>query len=510
MIITLIFLFSSVYVAIHRNNKDKNIDSSEQKPNFEAKREQGSEIGAPKLELPGRFEVHEPKSVHIGEDISVTRSLFTTKFIDCILRVSGFDNLIIEKCQLVDSRIHIVECANITFTNNLVVDYYVDEDPAILIQDVDGLNFSSNLVYNNSIGMVVSGGSDIDIGFNVFEACDQHNAIMGLNSHGARIHNNVFRYNFPHALMIMNREEDPDVQLEIYENLFDRNIEDAINFEDFRGASEPTLVCNNIINGTGQAGINVEYNSWKANIVIKENYVMGNGRLTCDLLDENGRPLSIYPSHGHQPEPYCEGWKHGIKLEDCSGVSLEGNIIAGNSGCGVECTNAREIYLKENIITGNENGVSLRRYDEGAFHREFSPLEPSNAGASTIFRLNNTIEGNHNEDWLVEEGCRITEIPVPIFSVSPIDVRLFSCIIPLGALSTLSHVFPTNHIYLVIIRSEEADRPCNVSVYSSGVLIVTSVARRLVPLQRVAILGKNGYNPPFTIIDVILAPYEVR
>ncbi|HUS78542.1 MAG TPA: hypothetical protein VM050_07765, partial [Patescibacteria group bacterium] len=69
--------------------------------------------------------------------------------------------------------------------------------------------------------------------------------------------------------MITNREGNPLVQLDIYGNVFDRNIEDAVNFEDFSGQVEVTLVRGNLFNGTGWAGVSVEYNSWDANIVIE-------------------------------------------------------------------------------------------------------------------------------------------------------------------------------------------------------------------------------------------------
>jgi hypothetical protein len=68
-----------------------------------------------------------------------------------------------------------------------------------------------------------------------------------------------------------------------------------------------------------------------------------------------------------------------------------------------------------------------------------------------------------------------TEPTPPIFSVSPIDTEFISSIIPLGALSPPSHVFPTDHIYFMITRQEGADRPNTVSVYSPGDLIITSI-----------------------------------
>jgi parallel beta-helix repeat protein len=366
--------------------------------------------GPPTLDLPSAFSLTGFVERHESEEISLTGDISSQSFSNCTLRLHGFSGVAITGCMFEGSRVHVVDCINVSLVGNVFRDHYVWEDPAVLVQGVHGLRFTGNMVVNNSVGMVVEGGSDLEISFNVFEANDQHNAVMGLNSHGAAIHNNVFRYNFPHALMIMNREEDPAVRLDVYENLFELNIEDAVNFEDFRGAAEPTLVRGNIVNGTGQAGINVEYNSWGANIVIEDNYIADNGLLTDELLDEEGRPTGVYPSHPHQPEPYAEGWKHGVKLEDCSGVALVNNTIVGNAGSGVDCVNARDVTLVGNMVSGNEVGVSVRPYDEGSLIREFSPLLEEGAGASSISIRGNIIENNVVDDWYVVEGCTVIEL----------------------------------------------------------------------------------------------------
>jgi hypothetical protein len=363
----------------------------------------------PMLDLPSAFSLTGFAERHECQEISVTGDISSQYFGNCTLRLSGFSGVSVAGCLFVDSRMHVVDCVNVSLTGNVFRDHYVWEDPAVLVQGVSGLRFVGNMVVNNSVGMVVNGGSDLEISFNVFEANDQHNAVMGLNSHGAAIHNNVFRYNFPHALMIMNREEDPGVRLDIYENLFQWNVEDAVNFEDYRGAAEPTMVRGNIVNGTGQAGINVEYNSWGANIVIQGNYIVDNGLLTAELLDEEGRPTMLYPSHLHQPEPYAEGWRHGVKLEDCSGVALVNNTIVGNGGSGVDCVNARDVLLVCNMVSGNEVGVSVRPYDEGSFIRGFSPLLEEDASTSIISIRGNQVKENEN-DWYVGESCTVIEL----------------------------------------------------------------------------------------------------
>ena len=79
------------------------------------------------------------------------------------------------------------------------------------------------------------------------------------------------------------------------------------------------------------------------------------------------------------------------------------------------------------------------------------------------------------DSWLYNENNIKTSTRLPLFSVSPIDIENISNIIPLGALSPPSHVFPTDHIYFVLPRTEGADHPHAVSVYSPGDLIITSI-----------------------------------
>ena len=361
----------------------------------------------PDLTLPEPLELLTPLVSRIDEVIDIHEDQSRTLFINCTLRVIGEEGISISDCELVGSTLLIEGSRSVVLSGNRVRDYYVHEDAAVRVQDVEGLLMEGNEVVNNSIGIVVGGGSDIEVRFNLFEANDQHNAIQGLNCHGAEIHHNIFRFNVPHALMIMNREGDPGVRLDIHDNLFDRNLEDAINFEDFRGTLEETRVYRNRINGTGWAGINVEYNSWGANIVIEDNYVDMNGLMTEGLLDEGGRPLDIYPSHGHQPEPYTPGWGHGVKFEDCSGITVRDNVIISNVECGIEIRNARDIVLENNIVTSNRVGVSIMGYDEGSRLREFSPLSEEDAGTSQVSGIDNSVFDNLDGDWHVDEGSEL-------------------------------------------------------------------------------------------------------
>ena len=208
-------------------------------------------------------------------------------------------------------------------------------------------------------------------------------------------------------MMITNREGNPLVQLDIYGNVFDRNIEDAVNFEDFSGQVEVTLVRGNLFNGTGWAGVSVEYNSWDANIVIEGNYINSNGLLVEDIL-EDGRPTSVYPAHSHQSEPYSAGWGHGIMLEDCSGVIVARNVIVSNAESGIDVKNARDIVVENNTIALNRVGVYVAGYQKSSLIRDFSPLALVDSGFSEMTEARNSVFLNVEENWLVEEGSTVS------------------------------------------------------------------------------------------------------
>jgi len=360
----------------------------------------------PNIEAPEPVILPEQLIPHVRETMDISEPISGHRFEGCTLTIIGREEITLSGCLLLDSKIIIEDSREIEVSDSIITGYYVDESASIQIRDVTGLLIHHNEIVNNSVGVSIGGCGDVEISCNLFEANDQHNAVTGLNCEGARIHGNVFRFNFPHALMIMNREADPRVQLEIYENTFDRNVEDAVNFENFT-SELTTRVHGNRINGTGWAGINVEYNSWGSNIVIEDNYIDCNGLLTEERLDGEGRLWDTYPSHGHQPEPYSPGWGHGVKLEDCSGVTVRGNVIVSNAESGVDIRNARDITLEENTITLNRIGVSIMCFHESSLTREFSPLSPEDAGASTVEDMGNTVLGNLVENWYVEEGCRL-------------------------------------------------------------------------------------------------------
>gem|GEM_PF-2297456 len=355
--------------------------------------------------LPELIERHENEKINISENINA--SLFE----NCTLEIYGIDGMKISNCKFINSKICIYEGSrNIEISNNVITDYYVHESAVIGAYNCENLLINHNEIENNSIGIAIIRGGDIEISNNTFNANDQHNSLLLDSVRGANVHNNSFRYNYPHAILILNREGNHDVWVDIYNNTLDRNIEDAINFEDFRDSERVSRVYNNRITGTGHAGINVEYNSWNANIIIDNNYIDNNGLLIEDILDNEGHPMSIYPAHEHQPEPYCPGWKHGIKLEDCSKIIVKNNVIVNNSGNGVDIKNCQNITLEANLISKNAIGISIMKFQESSFNRDVSPLATENAGYSEVIAIENSVFVNREQDYFVEEGSTLEKV----------------------------------------------------------------------------------------------------
>lgn len=344
----------------------------------------------PQLSLPEPVTLPELNQPHVNEKIEVSMDINASLFENCMIRIRKKEGIRITNSKFINSTIEIAESKNVEISNNVIMDHYVWEDPVVGIYDCEELLIEHNEIRDNSIGMVIAESAHIEISNNIFEANDQHNS-LALNCASAKVYNNLFRYNFPHAILIMNREANPTVQVNICNNTMDRNIEDAINFEDFRGSEQISKVYKNRITGTGWAGINVEYNSWNANLVIEDNYIDNNGLLTRDILDDEGKPTSIYPAHEYQPEPYSPGWKHGIKIEDSSYVTVKGNVIIDNSENGVDVKNSQNVTLENNLIARNIIGVSLMKFQESSFNREFSPLSLENAGYSGAVAVNNSV-----------------------------------------------------------------------------------------------------------------------
>jgi len=98
------------------------------------------------------------------------------------------------------------------------------------------------------------------------------------------------------------------------------------------------------------------------------------------------------------------------------------------------------------------------------------------ADDSTLIEDDITTTPPPTEEDIEEKETLDTEnVPLTIFSSSPINIENILSIVPLGNLNPPSHTFPTDHIYFYISRQEGGDRTQEVTLYSPGTLIVTRV-----------------------------------
>jgi hypothetical protein len=74
----------------------------------------------PMLDLPSAFSLTGFAERHECQEISVTGDIISQYFSNCTLRLSGFSDIRVAGCLFVDSRIHIVDCVNVSLTGKLV------------------------------------------------------------------------------------------------------------------------------------------------------------------------------------------------------------------------------------------------------------------------------------------------------------------------------------------------------------------------------------------------------
>ena len=341
--------------------------------------------------IPEPPDLHGPEPIYLpeklesrctGRTIAIIFDTDSARFENCTVtvRTSGVK---ITRSEFINSRIFFESASDIVFADNIVRDYPIYEKPAISVYDSEEIIFRHNCIKNNSIGVSVAESQNITFENNIFDNNYQHNAIAMYKSSG-EVSGNLFKYNFPHGILVHFIPKYGAVN--IHDNIFFMNVEDAINFEDWANAKDESRIYNNIITKTAWAGINIEYNSWNANILIENNYI-----------SESGYTIEKFPN----PSEWSNGWKHGIKLEDCSGIIVKNNTILDNNENGIDIRNCKNVTLQKNTVTRNDIGIFVGGPSPYSFTREISPLSRENAGPSiVIFKDNYVFKNNEN---IVEE-----------------------------------------------------------------------------------------------------------
>ncbi len=338
--------------------------------------------------------VHLPKdlpTVCTGGEVMLDADTDGVRFEGCSVRVKR-SGIHITGSEFVRSRVFLEAVSDVLLADNVIHDYPVHEQAAVVIGDSQDIVLRHNHIHDNAVGVAVGGSHGIQIEENVFESNYQHNALAIYRS-SAQVSGNLFRYNYPHGILVHFVAEHGETAISIHHNLFLMNVEDAINFEDWAGANEQSSISHNVISGTNWAAINVEYNSWGANILIDGNHISG-----------SGHPIEEFPPSPLGPSVWGEGWRHGIKLEDCSGVSVRGNVIVDSRENGIDVRNCRDVTLQGNTVTGNEIGLSIGGPRQESFTRDVSPLSEENAGPSAVVCEDNCFFENQENVREATEG----------------------------------------------------------------------------------------------------------
>jgi parallel beta-helix repeat protein len=297
-------------------------------------------------------------------------------FEDCEVLLTG-DGVEIRDTTFVNSRVYVDGRDGVTFRGSIFTGLNLYEAAALSVNESANVAVIGCRFEHNYIGLGIH-ASDASVTGCRFEHNNGHNALVIGEGSSARVDGNYFYSNFPHALLIMNREGSPEASVEITDNIIESTGEDAIDFEDYRNAA-PSLVANNIIRDTGWSAIIVEYNSWDADITISDNWIENTG------VDW---PFSV---HDLQPEGFQPGWGHGILIEDSGRVSVAHNRIVSAGQHGIEVRNSRDISLTENGIDCAGVGIAAYGYYPSSLSRPVSPLLPGDAGGAQVTAAGNVI-----------------------------------------------------------------------------------------------------------------------
>ena len=325
-----------------------------------------------------------------GDVVELFSDVEGARFSGCLVRIVG-SGISVSQSEFVGSRVMIESASGVVFADNVVRDYHVYETPAVTIGGCQDVAIRHNHVHGNAVGIGVGDSQGVLIEDNVFEGNYQHNA-LSLYKSSATVSGNVFRYNHPHGVLVHFVPDSGSASVSIAGNLFEMNVEDAINFEDWRDAADQSSISGNVIRRTSWAGINVEYNSWNAQLLISGNYV-----------SESGYPLDDLPDSPLGAGAWSAGWEHGIKLEDCSGVIVAGNALVDNGGSGIDVSNCREVTLSDNVVISNCAGLRIGGPNDESYLRDVSPLQREDAGPSVVHCDGNDV--HHNGEDYVGQPC---------------------------------------------------------------------------------------------------------
>jgi hypothetical protein len=344
----------------------------------------------PELSLPEVFELEPPLTVVQDQSVEIDSDIANYSFQDCEVWISA-DGLEITDSEFINSPVSAAGRNDIVFDGVIFRELNQYETTALSLYECTNITVTNCQFVANFIGLGMHSSSAI-IEANRFEGNNGHNALVIGEGSAAEVTGNYFYGSFPHAMLIMNREASPQAWVNISRNFIEQSGEDAIDFEDYRGAA--ASVSDNVIVNTGWSALVVEYNSWGADITLEGNWIEATG------IDWG------LPTHPLQPDEFQPGWGHGILIEDSNAVAIINNRILAAGENGIELANSRDVLIEGNGISCALVGIGLHRYNEGSLYRPFSPLAPENADGSQATASGNVIYEAQKE-YDVDEASQL-------------------------------------------------------------------------------------------------------
>jgi len=346
----------------------------------------------PAISVPDKFDLVTFVNSHEGGKVRISEDIQNHLYKDCEVRVAA-DDIRITDSKFVNCNVILEDASGVVFDRVIFRDLNQYEQAALSINNSQGITVNECQFVGNYIGLGIH-GSSVNVTQCRFEGNNGHNALVVGEGSSAKVEGSYFYGSFPHAILIMNRENCSEAMVNISRNLIDQTGEDAIDFEDYRNAALSN-VSNNLITNSGWAGLVVEYNSWAANITIENNWIEATG------IDWK------LPIHALQPDTFQTGWRHGILVEDSSKVYIRNNRIVSAGGNGIEIKNGRDIILQNNAISCLQVGIGVHGYKEGSLVRCFSPLAPEDADGSRVVAEGNIIY-RAQQRWDVDKQSSVT------------------------------------------------------------------------------------------------------
>ncbi|MCK4783717.1 MAG: hypothetical protein KAV87_08210, partial [Desulfobacteraceae bacterium] len=183
------------------------------------------------LDIPMQFELQNLTTTLTGQKVEINQSIQNYEFNNCEVSLNG-DGIEISNCLFENSLVFAAKINNAVFDRVIFQNFNQYERTALSINNSQAIVVRNSMFVGNYVGLGIH-SSSIEIVDNRFVGNNGHNALVIGEGSSAVVKGNYFYGSFPHAILIMNREEAPEAKVIISGNIIDQTGEDAIDFEDY-------------------------------------------------------------------------------------------------------------------------------------------------------------------------------------------------------------------------------------------------------------------------------------